>query len=189
MGRNVHQKTISGTIIDSKNIFTADAGRGEAILGKRCFSDNKMLTGGGSSSSYVTAPLERGAAVDRRKQRETSDYLKRARELDRQIPRHQPDEEGPFKREVKYYGDKGRVLIPVVGAFVEVSSDSHAIAELCTSLQADQYCANHRSQPATHLPHQGGEDALGMGPDPSRPLLGPRDQPGSQTAQSSQKQE
>ena len=36
----------------------------------------------------------------------------------------------------------------MVGAFVEMSSDAHAIAELCASLQADRYCANHRSQPA-----------------------------------------
>ena len=36
----------------------------------------------------------------------------------------------------------------MVGAFVEMSSDAHAIAELCASLQADQYCASHRAQPA-----------------------------------------
>ena len=29
-----------------------------------------------------------------------------------------------------------------------MSSDAHAIAELCASLKADQYCANHRAQPA-----------------------------------------
>ena len=97
-----------------------------------------MLTRGGSSGTYyVTAALEQGAAVDRRQQREADDYVKRARELDRQIPGHQPDEEGPFTKELKSYGNNGRVLIPEVGAFVEMSSDAHAIAELCASLQAD----------------------------------------------------
>ena len=106
-----------------------------------------MLTRGGSSSAYVTAPLEQGAAVNGRQRRGASDYEKRARELDRQVPGHQPDEEGPFTKELKSYGDNGRVLIPVVGAFVEMSSDAHAIADLCASLQADRYCANYRSQP------------------------------------------
>ena len=82
------------------------------------------------------------------KKRGANGYVKRARDLDRQIPGHQPDEEGPFTKELKSYGDNGRVLIPVAGAFVEMSSDAHAIAELCASLQADQYCANHRAQPA-----------------------------------------
>ena len=133
-------------IIDARNLVTADAGNGEAILGKRCPSDSKMLTRGGSSSAYVTAPLERGAAVNGRQRRGASDYEKRARELDRQIPGHQPDEEGPFTKEIKSCGDNGRVLVPVVGAFAEMSPDAHAIAELCASLQADKYCANKKSQ-------------------------------------------
>ena len=144
----VLQKIIPDTIIDARNLVTADAGCGKAILGKRSLSDNKMLTRGGSSSAYVTAPLEQGAAVNGRQRRGASDYEKRARELDRQVPGHQPDEEGPFTKELKSYGDNGRVLIPVVGAFVEMSSDAHAIADLCASLQADRYCANYRSQPA-----------------------------------------
>ena len=37
---------------------SADIGNGEAILGKRSPSDNKMPTRGGSSSAHVTAPLE-----------------------------------------------------------------------------------------------------------------------------------
>ena len=46
-------------------------------------------------------------AVDRRQQRGVNDYVKRARELDRQIPGHQPDEEGPFTKELESYGDNG----------------------------------------------------------------------------------
>ena len=76
-----------------------------------------------------------------------NDYEKRARELDSQIPGHQSDEEGPFTKELKSYGANGRVLIQVVGAFAETFTDAQAIAELCASLQADQYCASHRSQP------------------------------------------
>ena len=76
-----------------------------------------------------------------------NDYEKRARELDNQISGHQSDEEGPFTKELKSYGANGRVLIPVIGAFAEVSTDTHAIAELCASLQADQYCASYKSQP------------------------------------------
>ena len=144
----VLQKIIPDNIIDARDLVTADAGHGEAILGKRHLSDNKVLTRGGSSGGYVTAPPEQGAAVERRQQRGAREYAKRTRELDRQIPGHQPDEEGPFTKELKSYGDNGRVLIPVVGAFVEMSSDAHAIAELCASLQADRYCASHKSQPA-----------------------------------------
>ena len=144
----VLQKIIPDLIIDARDLVTADAGQGKSLLGKRSLSDNKMLTRGGSSGAYVTAPLERGAAIDRRQQRGVNDYVKRARDLDNQIPGHQPDEEGPFTKELKSYGNNGRVLIPVAGAFVEMSSDAHAIAELCASLQADQYCASHRAQPA-----------------------------------------
>ena len=91
--------------------------------------------------------MPQGAAVNRRQQRGVNDYEKRARELDSQIPGHQSDEEGPFTKELKSYGVNGRVLIPVIGAFAEMSTDAHAIAELCASLQADQYCASHKSQP------------------------------------------
>jgi len=143
-----YQKIIPDMIIDARDLVTTDAGRGKILLERRSLSDNKMLTRGSSSSAYVTAPLEQAAAVDRRQQRGANDYAKRAQELDRQIPGHQPDEEGPFTKELKSYGDNGRVLIPVVGAFVEMSPDAHAVAELCASLQADQYCANHRSQPS-----------------------------------------
>ena len=76
-----------------------------------------------------------------------NDYEKRARGLDRQIPGHQSVEEGPFTKELKSYGVNGRVLILVVGASAGMSTDAHAIAELCASLQADQYCASHKSQP------------------------------------------
>ena len=88
-----------------KNLVTTDAGRGKILLERRSLSDNKMLTRGSSSSAYVTAPLEQAAAVDRRQQRGANDYAKRAQELDRQIPGHQPDEEGPFTKELKSYGD------------------------------------------------------------------------------------
>ena len=141
------QAIIPDMCINAQNLVTAGAGRGGFILGKRHLSDNKILTRGGSNGAYVTAPLAQGAAVERRQQRGASAYEKRARDLDRQIPGHQPDEEGPFTKELKSYGDNGRVLIPVAGAFGEMSSDVHAVAELCASLQADQYCAYHKSQP------------------------------------------
>ena len=104
-----------------------------------------MLTRGGNNGAYATAPLEQGTAVDRRQQRGVNGYVKRARELDRQIPGHLPGEEGPFTNELKSDGVNGRVLIPVVGTFAEMSTDAHAIAELCASLQAGQYCASHKS--------------------------------------------
>ena len=97
----------------------------------------KVSPSGGGGKNYVssintnvTGTLEQGAAVDRR-QRGANDYLRRAQELDRQISGHRPVEEGPFTKELQFYGDNGRVLIPVAGAFVETSSDAHAIAELC----------------------------------------------------------
>ena len=79
----VLERTTPGMTIDARDLVTADAGRGEAILGKCSFPDNKMTTRGGSSSAYVAVPLERGAAVDGRQQRGASDYKKRAWELDR----------------------------------------------------------------------------------------------------------
>ena len=102
------QKIIPDLIIDARDLATADAGHGKTLLGKRSLSDSKMLTRGGSSGAYVTAPLEQGAAVDRRQQRGANGYVKRARELDRPIPGHQPDEEGPFTKKLKYYGENGR---------------------------------------------------------------------------------
>ena len=47
-----------------------------------------------------------------------------------------PDDTGPFKRSLNEYGQKGRVVAPVVGAFAEVSSDTYAIADLIASVLA-----------------------------------------------------
>ena len=42
----VLQKIIPGLIIDARDLFTADAGQGKTLLGKRSLSDNKILTRG-----------------------------------------------------------------------------------------------------------------------------------------------
>ena len=49
------QKTIPDLIIDARDLATADAGRGEAILGKRHLSDNKMLTSVAAASIKCAA--------------------------------------------------------------------------------------------------------------------------------------
>ena len=142
------QYIIPDSVIDGRNISATNAGKGSVLVGRRSLSDTKTIARGGHSSIYANTRQEPGSAVAERQRRGVRDYEKRARDLDAELPDHQPGEEGPFTKILKSYGEEGRVLIPVAGAFAEMSPDAHAIAELCASLQADRYCAHHNVEPA-----------------------------------------
>jgi hypothetical protein len=62
--------------------------------------------------------------------------------------RHSAGSEGPFKKELNQYGQKGRVAGPVVGAFAEVSSDTYATADPVASVLADEHCSYSSDKPS-----------------------------------------
>ena len=90
--------------------------------------------------------------------------------MDRHIPGHKPDEEGPITKELKSYGVNGRVFIPVVGAFAEMSTDAHAIADFALSPSRPILRQSHASTVSsqryvqtTYLPDLGDENASELG--------------------------
>ena len=82
-------------------------------------------------------PAERSglacAVVTKRQQEVNRKYHKKAGELDLEQGTA-PDDTGPFRKELSEYGQKGRVIAPVVGAFAEMSLGTYAIADLISSV-------------------------------------------------------
>ena len=89
-------------------------------------ADLKTVAGG--------AQYERpGSPVEAHQEEVAREYLQRTEELDRKLG---PPEgvEGPITKEMKLCGS--RVLVPVIGAFAEVSSDVDALADVTASALA-----------------------------------------------------
>jgi hypothetical protein len=51
-------------------------------------------------------------------------------------------------KEFSKYGQKGRVIAPVVGAFAEMSRDTYAIADLISSVLANEHCSLFANKPS-----------------------------------------
>jgi hypothetical protein len=60
--------------------------------------------------------------------------------LDREIGGH-GEWKGPFENTLDRYGRNGRVLVPVIGAFAEMSDDVSTQADFVASAQADLHCS------------------------------------------------
>jgi hypothetical protein len=59
-----------------------------------------------------------------------------------------PGSTGPFRKELNEYGQKGRVIAPVVGAFAEMSPDTYAIADLISSVLANEHGSFFADKPS-----------------------------------------
>ena len=96
-------------------------------------------------------PAERSglacAVVTKRQQEVNGKYHKKAGELDLEQGTA-PGNTGPFEKELNEYGQKGRVIAPVVGAFAEMSPDTYAIADLISSVLADEHCSFFADKPS-----------------------------------------
>ena len=74
-------------------------------------------------------------------------YNKKAGELDLEQGTA-PGSTGPFRKELNEHGQKGRVIAPVVGAFAEISPDTYAIADLISSVLANEHCSFFADKPS-----------------------------------------
>jgi len=131
--RRVLQSIICDILADARSVPARpeDCSHKTPLAGKVIMIDVKTKA---CNNDYHTdsAPTEtRQAAV-------ASDYLKRAAKIDSKLGTPE-GATGPMVLEFKKYGaTPGKVLVPVVGAFAEMSSDVSAIADLiATALAAD----------------------------------------------------
>ena len=85
--------------------------------------------------------------VTKRQQEVNGKYHKKAGELDLEQGTA-PGSTGPFRKELNEYGQKGRVIAPVVGAFAEMSPDTYAIAGLISSVLANEHCSFFADKPS-----------------------------------------
>ena len=89
-------------------------------------------------------PAERSgmvcAIVSKRQYESNGKYHKKARELNLEQGTA-PGDKGTFWKELNEYGQKGRVIAPVVGAFAEMPFDTYAIADLIFSVLANEHCS------------------------------------------------
>ena len=88
-----------------------------------------------------------GAVVTKRQEEVNRQYHMRAREIDL-AQGTAPGETGPLKKKLDEYGQSGRVLAPVVGAFAEVSTDTYALVDLISSALADDHCSYYTESPS-----------------------------------------
>ena len=88
------------------------------------------------------APLQGGA------QRSSciGDYLARTRKLDAELGTP-PETKGPFELELRTYGQDGRVIMPVVWAFGDMSSDVYAIIDLVASILTHEHLSCYSREP------------------------------------------
>jgi hypothetical protein len=73
------------------------------------------------------------AVVTKQQQEVNGEYHKKAWELDLEQGTV-PGGTSPFRKELSEYGQKGKVIVSVVGAFAGMSPDTYAIAGLTSSV-------------------------------------------------------
>ena len=98
----------------------------------------------GAGQAYHSNSLTFGNAVETRQTKVNSDYHASARRLDSRLHGTQSSERGPFESTLFEYGNGGRVLGPVVGAFGEASSDLGSLRDLCAHELAAKHVEYYR---------------------------------------------
>ena len=145
-GTKTLQEIIPDLLIDGRFLSTTLDGAGANLLrGTRTLADVK------TKSCDDKYPAERSglacAVVTKRQQEVSGKYHKKAGELDIEQGTA-PDDTGPFQKELNEYGQNGRVIAPVVGAFAEMSPDTYAIADLISSALANEHCSFFADKPS-----------------------------------------
>jgi len=141
----VLQKIIPDLVIDGRNILCAFDGVGTRLFsGCKTLIDVKTKT---CDAKYPSAEAKVAAAADRRASEANRKYLTRARKLDAELGTP-AETKGPFELELRSYGKDGRVIVPVVGAFGEMSSDVYAIIDLVASILAHEHLSYYNEHPS-----------------------------------------
>ncbi len=107
------------------------------FVGSRVFGGCKALVDVKTKTCDAKCPISEGkvaSAVEHRATEASREYLTRARRLDEDLDTP-AGTKGPFGLELEAYDGKGgRVIIPVVGKFGEMSSDVYSIVDLAASV-------------------------------------------------------
>ena len=130
-------------------------------------------------AKYPIAEGKVASAVKRRATEASRAYLTRARKLDADLGTP-AGTKGLFERELEAYGKGGRVIIPVVGAFGEMSSDVNSIVDLVASVLTHEHLSHDTEDPAAVKRHVSAAHLLvsrslgspQLGSPPDRPLKG-----------------
>ena len=104
------------------------------LTGTKSIVDVKTLSPCGSYPDERTG--NPNAAVNSRQNKVNADYHAKAKSLDTRGG----DMQDGFDAELNTYGQAGRVIGPVVGAFAEMSSDVHVIAKAVAEELALEHC-------------------------------------------------
>ena len=113
----VDNKIIPDLVVDGRALQCAFDGIGTRLFGGcETLIDVKTKT---CDAKYPSAEAKVAAVVNTRATKANRDYLARARKLDAELGTP-PETNGPFELELRTYGQDGRVIIPVVGAFGEI---------------------------------------------------------------------
>ena len=144
-GRRDLQEITPDLLIDGRSLSPALEGVGAALLrNTRTLVDVKTESCDDMYPAVTGAPA---AMVKKRQKQVNDDYHKKAKKLDLKLGTA-ADSAGPFEKELNQYGQKGRVVGPVVGAFAEMSPDTYAIADLVASVLEQEHCAYFTEKPA-----------------------------------------
>jgi hypothetical protein len=119
-------------------------------VGTRLFGGRKTLVDIKTKTCDAKYPIAEGkvaSAVERRATEASRAYLTRARKFDADLgtPAYT---KGPFELELEAYGKGGRIIIPVVGAFGEISSDVYSIVDLIASVLTHEHLSHYIENPA-----------------------------------------
>jgi hypothetical protein len=123
------QRIIPDLVINGRSLY----GEGP-LAGAKSIVDVKTLSPCGSPDERTGNP---NAVVDTRQKKVNADYHAKAKSLDARGG----DMHGGFDAELNSYGQAGRVIGPVVGAFGEMPSDVHVIAKAVAEELALEHCS------------------------------------------------
>ena len=130
----VLEKIIPDIVLDGRFVSSSIGGN---FVNRESILDVKTKS---CDAKYPAAASEVGAVVNKLAVDIDHKYHKRARDLDSKLGT--PDgAKGPFERELDSYGLNGKVVVPVVGAFAEMSTDVHSSADFIALVQAEKYCS------------------------------------------------
>ena len=141
----VLQKIIPDMVIDGRLL-----GFSFETVGSRVFGGCKTLVDVKTKTCDAKYPIAEGkvaSVVERRATEASREYLTRARRLDADLDTP-TGTKGPFELELEAYGKDGRVIIPVVGAFGEMSSDVYSIVDLVASVLTHEHLSHFTEDPA-----------------------------------------
>jgi len=92
-------------------------------------------------SHYNNTSTTPGATLEKRQKAVNQEHHDRTKKLDLELHGTQQDQRGPIESELNEYGNKGRVLAPVIGRYGGASSDLSLILDLVARELARKHTA------------------------------------------------